>query len=81
MLEKKVTWAKSFILLTVLSFLISCTAQDKPANEETSSLKVLIVTGGHGFERAAFFAMFDSFKDIKKSQGEIFLRSYFLPQK
>ena len=64
MLGIKVTLTNAFILLTILSFMLSCTAENKTANEETSSLKVLIVTGGHGFERDAFFAMFDSFKDL-----------------
>jgi len=45
--------------LLILSILIigSLSASAKKLN-------VLIVTGGHGFDRESFFAMFDSFQDI-----------------
>jgi type 1 glutamine amidotransferase len=37
-------------------------AQDEPA---PGKLRLLIVTGGHGFDREAFFAIFDSFEGME----------------
>ena len=47
---------KIIFLLAIL--FLGTTAQAQPIN-------VLIITGGHGFEREAFFEMFDSFQDIQ----------------
>jgi type 1 glutamine amidotransferase len=33
--------------------------------QDNQKIKTLIITGGHDFEREAFFALFDSFKDVE----------------
>jgi len=52
------------IMATVVffMFLTNCNSQKSSVPQK---LRALIVTGGHGFERDSFFAMFDSFKDIE----------------
>lgn len=40
------------------------------AEAAAGKIRVLIVTGGHDFERAPFFAMFDSFSGITWTQAE-----------
>ncbi len=50
-----------FGLMATMLFSTSGYAQDAEAVEP---LRVLIVTGGHDFERASFFKMFDSFASL-----------------
>jgi len=38
--------------------------------DKASKSSVLIITGGHGFERDAFFAMFDSYADVAYTEIE-----------
>lgn len=45
-------------ILFVLAIYTSLIAQAQP-------LKILIITGGHGFERETFFSMFDSYEDVQ----------------
>jgi len=57
--------SKLFLLLIISSFMIlfiSCTTQPQ------KNLKVLIVTGGHDFEKTEFFAMFESFPAITHAE-------------
>lgn len=49
---------KRLILFLVFSFFFISSAK-------CQSLRVLVVTGGHDFERKPFFKMFDGFKDIE----------------
>ncbi len=46
------------ILFSAFSIIFQSSAQNRP-------LEILIVTGGHSFERKPFFEIFDSFKDIR----------------
>jgi len=52
--------------------LCSCerTARQPAANEQKGLIKVVVVTGGHEFERKPFLAMFDSFKNINYAEAE-----------
>jgi len=65
-------------VFTVTPFLSSCTNNLSQQNGDDAPFKVLIVTGGHDFERESFFAMFDSFANIdyveahQKDDSEIF---------
>jgi uncharacterized protein len=54
---------KNFALLSVL-LLASLIAGTAPAAEHIGKLKVLVVTGGHGFEQESFFKMFTDNPDI-----------------
>lgn len=47
----------------IIAGLLFC-AQGAPLKSEVQPLRVLIVTGGHEFERPQFFAMFDAMKGI-----------------
>ena len=47
----------ALILFTILLFFASI-------NASASKLKILIVTGGHDFDRESFFQMFDSFSNL-----------------
>ena len=57
----------SCVLLLMAGFLCSCNdlSQDRQScGERTEKIKVVIVTGGHDFDRESFFEIFDSFEDI-----------------
>ncbi|MCS7185741.1 MAG: ThuA domain-containing protein [Armatimonadota bacterium] len=60
---------RSITLLLAAGFLASqilmATNEQKGAKKLEKPLRVIIVTGGHDFERKEFFEMFDSFGDIK----------------
>ncbi|MFN3420359.1 MAG: ThuA domain-containing protein [Armatimonadota bacterium] len=45
--------------------ILTATVEQRREKEVERDLKILVVTGGHDFERKEFFAMFDSFKGIK----------------
>jgi type 1 glutamine amidotransferase len=56
------------VLMILLGFLSSCDRRpqsEQPSPERKDKIKVVVVTGGHGFEKEPFFAIFDSFPDIK----------------
>jgi type 1 glutamine amidotransferase len=51
-----------------LGFLSSCDRKpesEQPSPEQKDKIKVVVVTAGHGFEKEAFFAFFDSLPDIE----------------
>ncbi len=50
------------LLLTCLALSLAFAAFAAPAK---GPIRALIVTGGHGFEREQFFAMFDSFEGVE----------------
>ncbi|HEY3322441.1 MAG TPA: ThuA domain-containing protein [Planctomycetota bacterium] len=53
----------SFLLIvTALAFSTHIQAADEAPQKK---LKLAVLTGGHGFDRKGFFAMFDAFKDIE----------------
>lgn len=60
---------RSLISLLAAGFLVSqilvSANEQKGAKKLEKPLRVIIVTGGHDFERKEFFEMFDSFGDIK----------------
>ena len=71
----------SSVLLVMAGFLCSCNdlSHDKQScGKWTEGIKVVIVTGGHDFDREPFFGMFDSFEDVKyveavqSDQSELF---------
>ena len=43
----------------------------KPLPEEKEKIKVVVLTGGHGFEREQFFEMFDSYGDIEYTEFQL----------
>ena len=56
------------VSLLLMTFLCSCDSFLKPqprAQEQAEKIKVVVITGGHGFEKEPFFAIFDSFGDIE----------------
>ena len=52
-------------VLTMAAFLNSCNSDLSQQRGAEGQVKVLIVTGGHNFQRADFFAMFDGFANIE----------------
>lgn len=58
-----------FVVLSVLVLLV-CSCNSLPETQsctarQTEKIKVVIVTGGHDFDREPFFELFDSFEDIE----------------
>ncbi len=78
----RVNWKSRIIVLvsvlTVTAFLNSCNSDLSQQSGGAAGVKVLIVTGGHDFERGSFFSMFDSFANVdyveaqQKDDSEIF---------
>lgn len=70
-----VFWVSVFI---AMFFLNSCQSDLSQQSRANKPVKVLIITGGHDFERESFFSMFDSFANIdyaeaqQKDDSEIF---------
>lgn len=56
----------SLIMGGILVCMCSCQSASGPklSADATNKIKVVVVTGGHGFEHDPFFAAFDSFGDI-----------------
>ena len=51
----------------ILGIVIAATAiagAESPAKPFPAPVRALVITGGHDFERTAFFAMFDAMKDV-----------------
>ena len=77
-----VNWKSRIIVLAVVfavtAFLNSCSSDLSQQSGGDAVVKVLIVTGGHDFERGSFFGMFDSFANVdyveaqQKDDSEIF---------
>ncbi len=77
-----VNWkSRIIVLVAVLAmtvFLSSCSSDLSQQSGGDAVVKVLIVTGGHNFERGSFFSMFDSFENVdyveaqQKDDSEIF---------
>lgn len=51
----------SVILMIAPVFIVTCSKGDKTSPD---SLNILIITGGHKFERTPFFEMFDGFENL-----------------
>ena len=71
---------KILILLILIFPLHMAGSNSILAINGNKSLKVLIITGGHDFEREAFFDMFDSFsnmtyQEIQHPQANDFLKA------
>ena len=70
----------SLVLCGVLGCLCSCQSASGPklSADDAHKIKVVVITGGHGFEHDPFFAAFDSFEDIayveanQKDHSELF---------
>ena len=66
------------ILLTMILLLCAACSDVAKYSETEETVKVAVITGGHDFDREAFFSMFDSFNGIdyrhlpQKDQSEIF---------
>jgi len=58
------------VMMCVLAILVG-TVGRLGAAEQERKIKVLITTGGHGFVREDFFAMWDSFKGITWREGKM----------
>jgi len=59
-------------LLGMTACLCSCnkfSESEKITRKKCQKIKVLVVTGGHGFEKESFFAMFGSFDDIEYAEA------------
>lgn len=55
-------------LFILIFFLLSFTMKESNGLDQEGKLQVLIVTGGHRFDREAFFAMFDSFGNMEYTE-------------
>jgi len=54
------------VLLLSVGYICSCSRfQQQTVRKHAKKIKVVVVTGGHGFEKKPFFTMFDSFGDIE----------------
>jgi len=65
------TIASLIVAGTIMAVLLSCATGPAPsptaaarAESAPEKLRALIVTGGHGFDREAFFGMFDAFPEV-----------------
>jgi uncharacterized protein len=57
------TLFRSNLIGVLVTVAVAC-ATDLPSNPVPGKLRVLIVTGGHAFEEAQFFAMFDRMPEV-----------------
>jgi len=65
-----------FLLLLILLTFFSCQSTG------AKKLNIFIITGGHNFERQAFFGMFDSFPDITYTElQQPDANNYYTPDK
>jgi type 1 glutamine amidotransferase len=55
---------RCFLKLCWLCLVVAASAFLAVACSDSVKMQVLVITGGHAFERAAFFEMFDSFPDM-----------------
>jgi type 1 glutamine amidotransferase len=65
--------APLLICLFLTALLCSCSAfssRQDSADKQQEKIKVVVVTAGHGFEREQFFAIFDSFDNVKYVEAE-----------
>lgn len=64
MIQKRVILC--FVMVGVAAGLCSCRSPSGPmlSCDDDTKIKVVVVTGGHDFDRGSFFAAFDSFDDI-----------------
>ena len=58
---------KSGLIMILTVMLIMCSCSRKTANmyDQSSAVKVAVITGGHDFDEEEFFEIFDSFRDIE----------------
>ena len=62
------------VLLVVAGFLCSCCECHRLAKDLSQpgeNLKVLVVTGGHAFERTPFFTLFEGYDDIQYVEAQL----------
>lgn len=62
------------VLLLVAGFLCSCCECGRSAKDLSrpgENLKVLVVTGGHAFERTPFFTLFEGYDDIEYVEAQL----------
>jgi len=62
------------VLLVVAGFLCSCCECHRSAKDLSQpgeNLKVLVVTGGHAFERKPFFTLFNGYDDIEYVEAQL----------
>jgi len=63
-------WIRSTVWLAVLAAVSSAPAlAEKPADE--GKIRVLLTTGGHGFQAEPFYGMFDAMPDVKYTKAEL----------
>jgi uncharacterized protein len=55
-------WAALFFVPLLVSFLAGCASPSAPRAD--SKIRVLVVTGGHGFEKGPFFKLFQDNPDV-----------------
>jgi type 1 glutamine amidotransferase len=53
------------MILTAILFMCSCAQETVNMYDQSSAVKVAVITGGHDFDGEEFFGMFDSFVDIE----------------
>ena len=69
----KPTLIRRLSCVLALSILLTTTllrAAEKEASKTAAPIRVLIVTGGHGFEAEPFFAVFDAIPDVTYTKAE-----------
>jgi type 1 glutamine amidotransferase len=57
---------KSLVLASVLATMLGASGADANADK----IRVLLITGGHGFEETQFFALFDAIDDVTYTKAE-----------
>ncbi len=63
-------WLGLISIFPLLMFFTGLGMAEKILAKESQKIRVLIITGGHQFEREAFFQMFDSFTDIQYQEKQ-----------
>jgi type 1 glutamine amidotransferase len=64
----------AFVLMLVAGLLCSCgelSQSGKDLSKPGEKLKVLVVTGGHAFERKPFFTLFNGYDDIEYVEAQL----------
>lgn len=62
------------VSLLLMTFVCSCDSFLRPqphVQEQAEKIKVVVITGGHGFKKEPFFAMFDSFGDVEYTSADL----------
>jgi len=68
-LNRKYSFVFLVFVIVLTSFLSSCQTDLSQRSEVVKPVKVLVITGGHGFKRDSFFPIFDSFENTRQEHA------------